>query len=128
MNASQSPRAHHGNTTDRPIGTLPGREPGTALRVTVEDAAQHQQGEPGYVKLEQLAYARDMGWYTQKSFRVPAEMVRALISTLNQADALSSHASTTTTQGQPASFPFQPTLPTDMDRDRETAIVGRINA
>ena len=63
------------------LGTIPGTEPGTALRVRVEPT----MGE-GYARIEQLAWSADLGWYTQKSFVVPAAMIKALVTELRKAD------------------------------------------
>jgi len=60
------------------VGVIPGSQPGTALRLQVETSEQ------GYVRLEHLAFSPDLGWYTQKSFCVPGEMVKDLVCLLNQ--------------------------------------------
>lgn len=66
--------------TELDLGVIPGLEPGTAVRVRVEP------GRDGYVRLEQLAHSDDLGWYTQKSFCLPAAMVQPLIRQLRKAD------------------------------------------
>jgi hypothetical protein len=68
--------------TETELATLDGGEPGGALRVRVEPAAQ---GE-GYVRLEQLAWSADLGWYCQKSFIIPGPLVRSLVTELRKAD------------------------------------------
>src|SRR5687767_13903081 len=68
--------------TERELATLPGPQPGTALRVRVEP------GHEGYVRLEQLAYTPGLGWYTQKSFCIPGELLGALVPQLRKADCL----------------------------------------
>ena len=68
--------------TEDELAVLPGERPGTALRVRVE------AGRDGYVRLEQLAHNADLGWYVQKSFCIPGEMLRALIPQLRKADCL----------------------------------------
>ena len=68
--------------TEEELTVLPGERPGTALRVRVE------AGREGYVRLEQLAHNADLGWYVQKSFCIPGEMLAALIPQLRKADCL----------------------------------------
>ena len=68
--------------TEEELAVLPGEGPGTALRVRVET------GRDGYVRLEQLAHNADLGWYVQKSFCIPGEMLAALIPQLRKADCL----------------------------------------
>jgi hypothetical protein len=68
--------------TEEEIATLPGAHPGTALRVRVETSGE------GYVRLEHLAYSADLGWYAQKSFCVPAELLGQLVPQLRKADCL----------------------------------------
>jgi hypothetical protein len=70
------------SATEEELATIPGAAPGTALRVRVEPSLH------GYVRLEQLAYSPDLGWYTQKSFCVPGEIIRQLIPHLRKADCL----------------------------------------
>lgn len=62
--------------------TLPGIEPGTAIRAYVES------GPGGYVRLQQLAHDPGLGWYVQKSFVIPGEMLAALLPQLRKADCL----------------------------------------
>lgn len=62
---------------------LPGPEPGTGLRIRVESC---QRG--GCVHLEQVAYSPTMGWYRQKSFTVPREMIGDLSRLLRMSDCL----------------------------------------
>jgi hypothetical protein len=68
--------------TEEELAVLPGERPGTALRVRVE------AGRDGYVRLEQLAHNADLGWYVQKSFCIPGEMLATLIPQLRKADCL----------------------------------------
>jgi hypothetical protein len=68
--------------TEEEIATIPGAQPGTALRVRVEPSVN------GYVRLEHLAYSEDLGWYTQKSFCLPGEALGALVPALRKADCL----------------------------------------
>src|SRR5687768_18477573 len=68
--------------TEEELAVLPGERPGTALRVRVE------AGRDGYVRLEQLAHNADLGWYVQKSFCIPGEMLAGLIPQLRKADCL----------------------------------------
>jgi hypothetical protein len=53
-----------------------------AIRVKAEP------GPDGYVRLEQLAYNVRLGWYTQKSFCVPADQLRELATAIRKADCL----------------------------------------
>ena len=68
--------------TEEDLIVLPGPRPGTAVRVRVEP------GVDGYVRLEHLAYSAGMGWYTQKSFTIPGEMLAALVPQLRKADCM----------------------------------------
>ena len=68
--------------TEQELVTIPGEQPGTAMRVQVEG------GRDGYVRLEQLAHDERLGWYVQKSFIVPGEALAALIPQLRKADCL----------------------------------------
>ena len=68
--------------TEQTLATIPDTEdPGKAVRVSVEP------GVEGYVRLEQLAFSPDLGWYSQKSFCVPGDMLDALVPALRQANA-----------------------------------------
>jgi hypothetical protein len=68
--------------TELELATLPGSEPGTAIRVSVE------AGRDGYVRLEHLAFNRNVGWYTQKSFCIEGQLLATLVPQLNKADAM----------------------------------------
>lgn len=68
--------------TEEELATLPGSQPGTALRIRVEP------GPGGYVRLEHLAYSADLGWYTQKSFCVAGELLAELVPHLRRAECL----------------------------------------
>ncbi|MGH7213556.1 MAG: hypothetical protein ACREIT_02150 [Tepidisphaeraceae bacterium] len=68
--------------TEEVLAILPGAKPGTALRVSVEP------GQDGYVRLEHLAYSAGMGWYAQKSFVVPGDVLQALVPELRKAGCL----------------------------------------
>src|SRR5688572_26618099 len=68
--------------TEQELATIPGPHPGTALRVRAEC------GQDGYVRLEQLAYNNGLGWYVQKSFTIPAELLCAVATQLRKADCL----------------------------------------
>jgi len=68
--------------SEEDLALIPGDEPGTAIRVRV------QPGMGGYVRLEQLAYNADMGWYTQKSFCIPGDMLATLVPQLRKANCL----------------------------------------
>jgi hypothetical protein len=88
------------------IATVPGREPGTAFTVRV-DASQE-----GYLRIEQRHYSAAIGWYTQKSFCIPAEVAHALMPELRKATCLlprRQHAMT----GETRPLQFTPALPHD---------------
>lgn len=68
--------------TELELGMVPGAEPGTAIRVRVEP------GREGYARLEQLAFGEDVGWYVQKSFCIPGDMIKPLVTQLRKADCL----------------------------------------
>ena len=74
--------------TEQELATIPGTEPGTALRVRVEP------GRDGYVRLEHLAYNANVGWYTQKSFCIPGELLGQLVPALRKADCLTPQSKT----------------------------------
>lgn len=74
--------------TEQELVTIPGAEPGTALRVRVEP------GRDGYVRLEHLAYNANIGWYTQKSFCIAGELLGQLVPALRKADCLTPTAKT----------------------------------
>lgn len=61
-------------------GTLiPGQEHGTAYRVRRECAA-------GLVTIEQMRHSKSAGWYVQRSFSVPVEVLPAILTELRKAD------------------------------------------
>ena len=68
--------------TEQELATIPGSDPGTALRVYVE------AGADGYVRLQHLAYDGTTGWYVQKSFILPGDTLKALLPELRKADCL----------------------------------------
>ncbi len=68
--------------TEHELATIPGTEPGTALRISVEP------GREGYVRLEQLAYNTNLGWYTQKSFCIAGALLDQLVPALRKAECL----------------------------------------
>lgn len=82
----------------------------SAMRVRVEPHGDRPNVD-GYVRLEQLAWSADMGWYCQKSFIIPAALVRDLITTLRKADCLlpQTHAA------PHAPIPFRPAIPTSTE-------------
>lgn len=93
------------SVTEMELGTFEGPDGQSAMRVRVEP------NQAGYVRLEQLAWSADMGWYCQKSFVIPAAMVRDLITTLRKADCLLPR----TTHDPLASLPFRLTAPLPHD-------------
>lgn len=68
--------------TEQELATVSGQHPGTAIRVCAET------GQDGYVRLEQLAHDKGLGWYVQKSFTVPADLLSAVAAQLRKADCL----------------------------------------
>lgn len=94
------------------LATLPGAKPGTAIRVCFE------AGQSAQVRLEQLAHSEGLGWYVQKSFCIPAEMLGALIPQLRKADCLvpqaarqaASRRSSSNGDTEPVSIPLFPHL------------------
>jgi hypothetical protein len=68
--------------TEQELATIPGNDPGTALRVYLE------AGADGYVRLQHLAYDSGTGWYVQKSFILPGDVLKALLPELRKADCL----------------------------------------
>lgn len=62
--------------------TLPGYKPGTAIRLCL------QNGQDATIRLEQLAHSDGLGWYVQKTFSIPADMLSTLIPELRKADCL----------------------------------------
>lgn len=61
--------------------TLPGEEPGTAVRLLVES-------DSGYVRVQHLAHDPGLGWYVQKSMVLPREVLTQLIPQLRKAQCL----------------------------------------
>jgi hypothetical protein len=62
---------------------LPGSEPGTALRLCLEPCPKG-----GCVHLQQMAYSPTLGWYRQKSFSLPREMLGDLARLLRVSQCL----------------------------------------
>lgn len=96
--------------TETELAVIEGTAPGSAMRVRIEP-----NGE-GYVRLEQLAWSPDMGWYCQKSFVIPAPLVRELITTLRKADCLLPQ--THTDSHTPIPFRAAPSLPHDDEQSQ----------
>ncbi len=86
--------------TEMELATLEGSDPGSAMRVRVEPVA----GGEGYVRLEQLAWSTDLGWYCQKSFIIPGSLVRALVTELRKADCFLPKAKADADQHAPIPF------------------------
>ena len=100
-------RRHHPNCvlpspTELDLGVVAGAEPGIAYRVRVEP------GRDGYARLEQLAHSDDLGWYTQKSFVLPAAVVRDMIRQLRKADCYLPHGADAQAHSP---LPFAPVAP-----------------
>lgn len=85
--------------TELELGVVPGDEPGTAIRVRVEP------GRDGYARLEQLAYGEDVGWYVQKSFCVPGDMIKPLVTQLRKADCFVEKDTHSNANDAPIPFP-----------------------
>jgi hypothetical protein len=89
--------------------TVPGDEPNTAIRVKLV-----RQAGDAHVVLEHRAYTPDLGWYTQKSFRLPTAVLSTLATQFGFADALTRHATGPTNRsraratGDPIPFPGPP--------------------
>jgi hypothetical protein len=84
------------------IVTIPGEEPGTALRLYVDT------GRDGYVRLQQLAYSDGLGWYAQKSMVIPRDVLAALVPQFRKAMCLMPPKSSATSRrdsGDPIPFP-----------------------
>jgi hypothetical protein len=86
------------SSTEQEFVTIPGQEPGTAIRMFAET------GPDGYVRLQQLAFCEGTGWYVQKSFIVPGEALAMLLPQLRKAQCLIPEASQQRPQ-QPLRFP-----------------------
>jgi hypothetical protein len=56
------------------------REPGVQIRV--------QRSPDGSIRLEQVAFSRSAGWYVQKTFAIPAELLPSLLLDLQKANCL----------------------------------------
>lgn len=100
--------------TELELGTVAGDVPGTAIRVRVE------AGREGYARLEQLAYGEDVGWYVQKSFVIPGEMIQPLVTQLRKADCLVEKSP----QSDDAPIPF-PGLGIALPSDTELTVEKR---
>lgn len=70
------------NAVEDQLDILPGPEPDMAIRICL------CPGQKSHVRLEQLAYSCSVGWYVQKSFQVPAEMLPLLAQQLRKAHCL----------------------------------------
>lgn len=93
--------ASHGSTM------VPGAEAGTAIRIRVESCPKG-----GCLHLEQMAYSHTLGWYRQKSFQVPRELVGSLAQVLRMGQCLLSQPSDSTHQGgEAAPLPFSTPSP-----------------
>jgi len=88
------------------VATVPGREPGTAFTVRVETS------QDGYLRIEQRHYSAAIGWYTQKSFCLPAEVAHALMPELRKATCLLPRRQRAAV-GAEHSLAFTPALPHD---------------
>jgi len=65
-----------------PVAFLPGANPDEAYRVSTADCGA------GMVKIEQLGQNGQLGWYTQKSFVIPADLIQGVRDALGAASAL----------------------------------------
>lgn len=92
--------------TEEEVATVPGREPGTAFTVRVETS------QDGYLRIEQRHYSAAIGWYTQKSFCLPAEVAHALMPELRKATCLLPRRQVVTADAE-RRLTFTPALPHD---------------
>ena len=69
---------------------IPGDRPGTATRVRLHDEDQGQDGEHGEqtVRVEQMVFHAELGWYVQKSITVTADVAGALGLALREAHCI----------------------------------------
>jgi len=102
MTRSERPGVVVNEDCEQELAVIPGERPGTAIRVRVDSTRE------GFARLEQLAFQKDLGWYTQKSFCIPREMVRAVAGELQKADCLLPHEADQASAGRMA---VQPDLP-----------------
>ena len=80
--------------------TIPGEEPGTALRLFADT------GRDGYVRLQQLAHNEDLGWYVQKTLVIPRDVLELLLPQLRKAMCLMPPRSASRPDaGEPIRFP-----------------------
>lgn len=84
-------------------GKAESRPPGLRLQVQMDSAGQ--------VRIEQLAHSRSAGWYIQKTLRVPAEALPALITELRKAQCVAPHAASHALLNSPAHTPELVTRP-----------------
>jgi hypothetical protein len=68
--------------TEQEAAVIPCDQPGSAIRVFVEP------GQAGYIRLQQLAWCESLGWYVQKSFVIPGEVLHTLLPALRRAACL----------------------------------------
>ena len=61
------------------LATIPGQEPGTAVRVFVNG------GPDGYARVQQLSFTDGVGWYVQKTMVLPRDVLAALLPQLRKA-------------------------------------------
>ena len=61
------------------LATVPGEEPGTAVRVFVNG------GPDGYARVQQMAFTDGVGWYVQKTMVLPRDVLAALLPQLRKA-------------------------------------------
>jgi hypothetical protein len=59
---------------------LPAAEPATQVRV--------EHDADGTVRLKQMAFSKTAGWYVQKSFCIPAELLPSVLVELRKANCL----------------------------------------
>lgn len=65
------------------VASLPGAEPGTAVRIVLESCPKG-----GCAHLDQMAYSPTLGWYRQRRFTVPRDMLGEMARLLRMGDCL----------------------------------------
>lgn len=89
----------HLGPAEQELTTFTDSRSGVTLRIRALPAAD------GHVRLEQLAYSPTAGWYRQKSFTIPRQLLEPVAESLRYARCLIPEA-TEETGDAPASFKF----------------------
>jgi len=94
---------------DDVLATIEGDQPHTAIRVRLVT-----EGADSHVMLEHVAYTAGLGWYVQKSFRLPAASLSTVARQFRVADCLTREAGADSRHDGPIPFPGpqqQPSTP-----------------